>query len=209
MKRSFKVAVLAACPFPTHQGTQVLVRHLAEAQVRAGHEVELFSYGYGEAAEDTAFTHRPVKVLDAGLRSGPSLKRLINDGFLGWSLRKALLKDQFDILHVHNVEGLLIGLALRLTGVKTPLVYQAHNTMQDELPTYYSGRLARLSMRIAGGAFDYLLPRKADAQIVFDNAVVQDSCLVFALVAAGLVVVDSGDDRFLWRLSRLGRPTSY
>ena len=76
-KRSLKVAVLAACPFPTHQGTQVLVRHLADAQVRAGHEVELFSFGYGEALEETNFVHRPMQFLNPGLRSGPSLKRLL------------------------------------------------------------------------------------------------------------------------------------
>ena len=53
MKRSLRVAVLAACPFPSHQGTQVFVRHLADAQSRYGHEIELFSYGYGDRGEQT------------------------------------------------------------------------------------------------------------------------------------------------------------
>ncbi len=170
MKRSLKVAVLAACPFPSHQGTQVFVRHLAEAQARAGYDLELFSYGYGETSEELGFKHSPIKGVDAGLRSGPSLKRILNDGFLAWGLRKALIKNKFDILHVHNVEGLLIGLALKLTGIRTPLIYHVHNTMFQELPTYYSGDLTRAAMRVLGGLFDYLMPRHADAQIVFDNA---------------------------------------
>ena len=167
MKRSLRVAVLAACPFPSHQGTQVFVRHLADAQSRYGHEIELFSYGYGDRGEQTNFTHRPVRCLDAGLRSGPSLKRLLNDGLLAFGLRRALKKKPFDILHVHNVEGLLIGLGLKLTGLQVPLVYHAHNSMREELPTYFSGTLARLGMRVAGELFDYCVPRYADAQIVF------------------------------------------
>ena len=60
------IAMIAPCPFPTHQGTQVLIRHLSTALARAGHDVHLVTYGYGEYEEDFLFhLHRAAKRLVA------------------------------------------------------------------------------------------------------------------------------------------------
>ncbi|MBT6177255.1 MAG: glycosyltransferase family 4 protein [Deltaproteobacteria bacterium] len=169
MQRRFKVAVLAACPFPSHQGTQVFVRHLAEAQSDAGHHVELLSYDYGDGTKPSAFIHHRAPSLNAGLRSGPSLKRLVNDTTLAIKTRRVVSRGNFDVLHAHNVEGLLIGVALKASGLKIALIYHAHNTMKDELPTYFSRVVTRFCASIAGKAFDLTAPRMADAVIVFDR----------------------------------------
>ena len=169
MQKQFCVAMVAACPFPTHQGTQVFVRHLAEAQARAGHRVELISYGYGEAAQALGFTHHKAVSVNAGLRSGPGFKRVLNDAALGLKTQRVLGGGDFDVLHVHNVEGLLIGAALKAAGMKLPLVYHAHNTMRDELPTYFHRKSVQPVMRWLGRAFDGSMPRCADAVIVFDR----------------------------------------
>ncbi|HET6347226.1 MAG TPA: hypothetical protein VFH51_20005, partial [Myxococcota bacterium] len=61
--RPLTVVMLAACPFPTHQGTQVFIRHLATALSRAGHHVHLVCYGEGDPDEALPFTvHRALAV---------------------------------------------------------------------------------------------------------------------------------------------------
>lgn len=169
MQRRFKIAVLAACPFPSHQGTQVFVRHLAEAQSEAGHQVELLSYDYGDGTIPLPFIHHRAPSLNAGLRSGPGFKRLVNDIILAVKTRRVVSQGGFDVLHVHNVEGLLIGAALKASGLKTALIYHAHNTMKDELPTYFRTAMIKAAARVAGQAFDVSAPRTADAVIVFDR----------------------------------------
>jgi glycosyltransferase involved in cell wall biosynthesis len=73
------------------------------------------------------------------------------------------------VLHVHNAEGLAVGMAAsRLTGV--PLVYHAHSRLAAELPHYAGGAVGRLAARLGGVAFDHLLPRSAKAVICFDHA---------------------------------------
>ena len=169
MQQPFKVAVLAACPFPSHQGTQVFVRHLAEAQAQAGHHVELLSYGYGEGSAEGPFIHHRAPSLNAGLRSGPGLRRLVNDFTLALKANRIVSRGTFDVLHAHNVEGLLIGAALKAAGLKAPLIYHAHNTMKDELPTYFKWVPSKACARVAGKLFDVSAPRMADAVIVFDR----------------------------------------
>ena len=67
------LAMIAACPFPTRQGTQVTIKHLAHALADRGHDVHLCTYGYGEYEEPDVphlILHRTKKI-DAGFRSGP------------------------------------------------------------------------------------------------------------------------------------------
>lgn len=170
MTRPLSVAVLAACPFPSHQGTQVFIRHLVQAKQRAGMDVELISYGYGTSLDDMGFVHHRAKSIHGGFRSGPNLRRLLNDCALAAKTKQVLSDKKFHVLHVHNVEGLLIGAALKAAGEKTPLVYHAHNTMAEELPTYFESRAMGRAAKLAGEAYDRLLPRQANAVIVFDEA---------------------------------------
>src|SRR4051812_13309275 len=69
--RRLSIAMLAACPFPTHQGTQVFIRHLASALTGAGHDVHLISYGHGEYEETMPFHLHRARPLSTRLRSGP------------------------------------------------------------------------------------------------------------------------------------------
>jgi glycosyltransferase involved in cell wall biosynthesis len=64
------------------------------------------------------------------------------------------------ILHAHGYEAMLAAWACRvLTGV--PVVYSAHNTMADELPTYNFIRPRRLAVLLAK-VLDRCVPRLAD-----------------------------------------------
>ena len=44
-----RVAMVAACPFPSLRGSQVLIRDLAQSLADRGHEVHLVTYPEGES----------------------------------------------------------------------------------------------------------------------------------------------------------------
>jgi glycosyltransferase involved in cell wall biosynthesis len=164
------VLMLAPCPFPTGQGTQVIIRHLASALARAGHRIHLVTYGYGDRVGDLPqglVLHRTAPI-DAGRRSGPSLLKPTADAAILLRAVKVARATGCELLHVHNVEGLALGAALsRLTG--RPLVYHAHNALGPELPTYARSRRGRALAALAGDVFDRVLPRAAAALVVFDR----------------------------------------
>lgn len=167
LPRPLSIGMLAPCPFPTRQGTQVLIRHIANTLARAGHAVHLVTYGYGEYDDEFAFhLHRAARV-DAGLRSGPSLKRPAADAALMMTASRVVKTYHCDLLHVHNVEGLGLGALLKLQ-TSLPVVYHAHNAMGPELPTYFRAHLAQAFASVIGDVIDRTLPRAADAVITFD-----------------------------------------
>ena len=43
-RSSYRIAVVAACPFPSLRGSQVLIRELAEGLAHAGHAVHVVTY---------------------------------------------------------------------------------------------------------------------------------------------------------------------
>lgn len=167
-KKRLSIAMLAPCPFPTHQGTQVFIRHLATALSRAGHTIHLITYGYGEYDEDWEFhLHRAARI-HAGLRSGPNFKKPAADAVLMMTAARVAKTHNCDLWHVHNVEGLGLGALLKLqTGM--PLVYHAHNAMGPELPTYFRAHLAQAFASLLGDILDRTLPKAADAVITFDE----------------------------------------
>jgi 1,2-diacylglycerol 3-alpha-glucosyltransferase len=163
-----RIAMLAACPFPTSQGTQVAIRHLATALARHGHSIHLVTYGYGEESASYPFALHRARRIDAGLRSGPSLRKPAADAALLWKAMQVCQQQRCQLLHAHNIEGLIVGLALKLR-LDLPLVYHAHNAMGPELPTYFRGRWSQRLAALAGQLLDSTLPRLADATIVFDE----------------------------------------
>ena len=189
----YAIAMLAACPFPTAQGTQVAIRHLAGALSQAGHDVHLITYGYGEPlSRPLPFAvHRAARI-DVGMRSGPRLGKPFADAALLAKAAQVARRHGCQIIHAHHSEGLAVGAALKLvTGL--PLVYHAHTALGPELPTYYRARLARAAAARLGAAVDRVLPRAADATVVFDEAHA-DMHRAYGIPAARLHVIPLGLD---------------
>ncbi len=163
--------MIAPCPFPSHQGTQVFIRHLANALAHAGHAVHLVTYAESEplgAGLDPRVAWHRAPTPPVGLRSGPSFSRIAADAALLAYTQQLLTARAVDLLHVHNVEGLAVGVvASRLTGL--PLVYHAHTRLDAELPMYARSTLGRGVARSLGALFESTLPRTAKAVICFDS----------------------------------------
>src|SRR3990172_10649695 len=55
----YKVAVVAACPFPYPRGTPIRILRMSESLAARGHEVHVVTYHLGERLTDLPFTiHR-------------------------------------------------------------------------------------------------------------------------------------------------------
>lgn len=146
--------MVGACPYPAPQGSQVLLQDTALALGARGHDVHVVVYGYGAGPDETGLAiHRCAPVPGAKrIAAGFSPAKPILDLALLRTLRRVIREKRIEIVHAHNYEGLVVGLAAR----KRPVIYHAHNVMADELPHYVPGT------RRVGHWLDRVLPRRAD-----------------------------------------------
>ncbi len=159
-----RIVQVAACPWPTTQGTQVYLRGLVRALVRRGHEVHLVTYHFGEDLPDEgAVVHRiPALPGYDKLRAGPAPAKPLLDAMLMGSLLRVTRRVRPDVLHAHNYEAPLAAYAVRAaTGV--PVLYTSHNLMADELHSYFDSAVVRGVAKLVGRTLDATIPRRADA----------------------------------------------
>jgi glycosyltransferase involved in cell wall biosynthesis len=169
----FKIAMVAASPFPYPQGSQVLIQQLAVALQCREHQVRLVTYhcGVGQPSQEIKVHRiRAAPGLNA-IRAGPSWQKPFLDLLLARKLLQVVRNWQPDVMHAHNFEGLLTALFVRrLTGV--PVLYHVHNAMGLELHTYFRHRLGRWAGGVVGRWVDANLPRRANYCIVLNKAAV-------------------------------------
>ncbi|HYC54797.1 MAG TPA: glycosyltransferase family 4 protein [Candidatus Binatia bacterium] len=161
-----RIALVAACPFPSPQGSQVFVGQMAEALARAGHDVHLLTYGQGFAVHGRGYRHHRIRRLpgDDSARSGPTPLKPVLDAMMVAALVRLCRTERIELVHAHNYEAAVAALAARaLTGV--PVVYHSHNLLGDELETYFASQAARALARRLGRMLDDSIPRRADHAI--------------------------------------------
>jgi 1,2-diacylglycerol 3-alpha-glucosyltransferase len=166
ISRRFRVAMVAASPFPFPQGSQVLIAQLSRALYRRGHVVHIVAYHAGAGGPSGGVGVHRIPSLPIGSRvsAKPSFYKPFLDLLLARELLRLLRREAIEIIHTHNFEGLLVGLLARWrTGV--PVVYHVHNLMTPELPTYFDGRLGKWAGLVVGRWVDRHLPRHADCCI--------------------------------------------
>ena len=155
--------MVAACPLPARRGTPLRIERLAEALARRGHDIHLVTYPVaGVDAKLALPVHRPFRRCRIkSLPPGPSFRRLVlYDPALALTLRPLLARGGFDLVHAHHVEGMLAtGTFARRVGL--PLIFDAHTSLDSELPTFCPGGFARPA-RWLGGWLDGLVARRAD-----------------------------------------------
>lgn len=160
------IALVAACPFPSPQGSQVFVGQMAERLSAAGHNVHLLTYGQGFEQTGRGYRHHRLMRLpgDDSRRSGPNLAKPILDAMLAVRLAKLVQQHNIEVVHAHNYEAAIAALAARSrTGI--PVVYHSHNLMGDELESYFEGAAARRLATTAGEFLDRTVPRRVDRVI--------------------------------------------
>jgi glycosyltransferase involved in cell wall biosynthesis len=163
MTGRFRVAMVAACPFPAPRGTPIRIHRIADELTRRGHDVDVFTYHLGARDPETAFgVYRIPNIRTYRKQSpGPSYQKLLLvDPLLAVKLLRALRHRRYDVVHAHHAEGLLAALPARLL-LRVPLVFDAHTLLETELPYYRLG-VTRGLLRRLGRTLDARLPRFAD-----------------------------------------------
>lgn len=160
--RRLRIVHVAACPFPSSQGTQVYIRGLARALARRGHDVTVVCYGHGEGPLDSEYrvVRTPSIPGYRRMRSGPDVVKPLLDV----ALAAQVARVDADVVHAHNIEG---PMAAALAGMlrHRPVLFNAHTSLKEELPTYFQSRPFQWLGARLGAVIDHSLPRLADASM--------------------------------------------
>lgn len=164
--------MVVACPFPADHGTPGSIREMAEALTARGLELHVVTYHFGAGPAPVGVRiHRTPKLwFSSEVSVGPTVSRLLVDFLLVFKLIGVLWRHRIDVIHAHNYEGALVGFIGRLV-TRTPLVYNAINTMSDELPSYRFVRPRALATGLAK-LLDWAVPRGADRVICISDELV-------------------------------------
>ena len=163
-----KILHVGTFPFPSPQGSQVYVKSILEGLSDLGHEVSLLCYGhgYGDAPPNIRIIRTPKIPFYQNMRAGPDWVKPIIDALMIPLLRK----ERPDVIHVHNYEAPLVAkMADMLRRSSIPIVYSAHNLMEEELPSYFEGKRRRTFMSYFGRVLDRWVPQMTDHCIVLSE----------------------------------------
>ncbi len=170
VRQSYKIAMVAACPFPCPRGTPLRIQRMAEALAKRGHEIHVIAYHLGDAIESVDFALHRIPNVPTYSRTapGPTLQKLlVLDPLLVFKLRQILKRNEVDLIVGHHIEGLLAALAARGRW-RRPVVFELHAHLESELPYYQIGLPKSFKRRI-GRVLDRRLPGRATGIIVLAN----------------------------------------
>ena len=164
-----KILHVACMPYPSMQGSQVYLRGLLRAQAKRN-DVSLLCYGHGTPCEDQEYQiHRIPKMRGyQRLRAGPDIYK----PFLDILIARKLWNLDADIIHVHNYEAPFAAYIRQIKG-SIPIVYTAHNLMEEELETYCHHPFAKKISSKFGRWLDAHIPKRADAVIAIRESTAQ------------------------------------
>ncbi len=156
--KKFSIAMVAACPFPANYGSPASIREMSETLAGFGHNVHIVTYPHGDDLPvGGAHIHRVEPTGgDHQVRVGPSSDKPVLDWRLLRLLVRVIREHDIQVIHAHNYEAALIGLAAKVITGK-PLLYNAVNTMVDELPGYGFIKPAFVARGLAK-ALDWFVP---------------------------------------------------
>ena len=191
--KKINIAIVAACPFPAQRGTPVRIFRTAEALGRRGHNVHVVAYHFGDASSTDAFQIHRIPDIKSyrNFNPGPTYpKLLVLDPLLAIKLFQVLKTHQIDLIHAHHYEGLLVSLTVKsMTG--HPVIYDAHTTLESELPSYPMS-LPDTPKQVIGRFLDQWAPKQADRIIAVDDDI-KNFLIRFSKVnPSGITVVPNG-----------------
>jgi glycosyltransferase involved in cell wall biosynthesis len=136
----YRIAMVAACPFPANYGSPGAIREMAQSLALRGNAVHVVTYPFGE---DLPADHLTIwrcgwsRKRSRPIYSGPSLEKIVLDLFLLVRLCQVIRRQSVEVIHATNYEGVLLGFFAKLI-TRRPLLYNAVNLMSDELHLYKS-----------------------------------------------------------------------
>ena len=200
--------MIAACPFPWPRGTPVRIQRLAEALVEEGHRVDVITYHLGKSSENLPFkVFRIANVFYYNrVSAGPSFSKLfVLNPMLVHSLLKIGKTGDYDIIHGHHIEGVMVASAARVMGLNLPIVYDAHTLVGSELLDYGPAIGASIK-RFLGRFLDHFFARRADSVIAVTDAIKDEFVTHDSQPADRIHVISNGiEEDFILRAEKARR----
>ena len=192
MPQTFRIAMVAACPFPCSRGTPTRILRLAEALGRRGHDVHVVTYHLGDPVDGPFRIHRIREARRyRRTEAGPTARKLLQlDPMLARTLHDVLTRHPIDLLHAHHYEGLLTAAWVRRRQ-RLPVLYDAHTLLASELPSYLPSAL-HAPVRSIGARLDRWLPPLADETVTVSREIRDALLATTSMRAEQVTVVPSG-----------------
>src|SRR5688572_3371204 len=111
--KSYSIAMVAACPFPANYGSPAAIREMSETLAQMGHDVHIVTYSFGDDLPvGKAKLHRiPHWGKARSKYVGPSKEKPFLDALMVAELLKVIRREKINVIHAHNYEGALVGIA--------------------------------------------------------------------------------------------------
>ena len=193
MRKHFKVAMVAACPFPFPRGTPIRIFRMAEALALRGHEVHVVTYHLGNELDTVPFKiHRIPNIKTyQNCSPGPTYnKLLILDPLLFVKLLKVLKTYDIDLIHAHHYEGLIASLFPQKK-LGYPLIYDAHMLLESEL-SYYKLGLPKTIIKMIARSIDNWLPKQADHIVTVTDEIRSKQIMNAQIKSENITAITSG-----------------
>ena len=189
--KKLTILMVAACPFPANYGSPASIREMSDTLASFGHEVHIVTYPFGENLPvNLAKVHRiPNLGWSRKISVGPTLQKPLLDLLMVFLACRLIWKYRCDVIHAHNYEGALVGICAKIITWR-PLLYNAVNSMSDELAGYNFIKPAFLARWLAS-ALDWFVPRIPD-QITTVSAELEKELIEWGIPAEKITVVPAG-----------------
>lgn len=133
-----RVLLLAPQPFYQGRGTPIAVALLARSLVKAGHEVDLLTFGEGQEYDLKGAEHYRLRNWFGlrDIRPGPSFKKLVLDVFFFFKLIGMLWNKNYQVVHAVEESAFMAMCVCPIFGVKYVYDMDSHMTTQiiDKVP---------------------------------------------------------------------------
>ena len=184
------------------------IQRLAEALVEEGHTVDVITYHLGKSSENLPFkVFRIANVFYYNrVSAGPSFSKLfVLYPMLVHSLLKIGKTGDYDIIHGHHIEGVMVASAARVMGLNLPIVYDAHTLVGSELLDYGPAIGASIK-RFLGRFLDHFFARRADSVIAVTDDIKDEFVTHDSQPADRIHVISNGiEEDFILRAEKARR----
>lgn len=150
---SNRVLMVAPQPFYQDRGTPIALRHVIEALVQLGYEIDLISFPLGRRFELAHVRHEPVgnPLRFKSIPIGFSIKKLFFDAILLVRAYRQLRAHPYRCVHAVEEAAYLMWLPCRMNRV--PLVYDMQSSIPEQLqslPVWRTRAVQWLLRRLEG-----------------------------------------------------------
>lgn len=134
-----RILLIAPHPFYTTRGTPIAVRLLAETLHSFGHQVDILTFPEGQDLDtpDIRIFRIPNPLRIRRVPPGPSLKKIILDGFLICKAVTHAHRHRYDCVHGVEEGGFIAWALKSLFGI--PFVFDMDSYMSDQILEKYPG----------------------------------------------------------------------